>query len=296
MVNTSLVDPASMKMANLAYTGSQSYTAWLPRAGVNLRLGSEQNVFASYNQGYLPGGFNHFQMSNVLADASFGPQTNHVLELGYKLQSGAAMLNASAYWMAIKNIQSMVMLPGSRFLAGNLSGATSQGLELDGQWNLSGTATGGWQLDGRLAYTRARYDDDARYQGADVGGKRVEKTPDFGAALGLAYGMAAPAWAGGGRINARVEAQGLGQRAVDPGNQALLSAAHWFNARLALENKRWGLELGARNLSDRTVVLGALNLSSLPGVEPGSYGRQLMAGRELSLRLSFALGLSLIHI
>ncbi|MBB4846152.1 outer membrane receptor protein involved in Fe transport [Paucibacter oligotrophus] len=286
IVNTVLADPASGSLAQLAYAGRQTFTAWLPRSGVNLRLGPTQNVYASYNQGYLPGGFNHFQMSNVLADASFGPQRNHVLEAGYKLQTGELALNATAYWMKIADIQSMVMLPGARFLAGNLSGAHSKGLELDGQWT---PGPEGWQLDGRLAYTQARYDAGALYQGRDVGGLRIERTPDFSASLGLGYGLAAPTWAGGGRLSARLEANALGKRAVDPSNTAILSASHWFNARLALENRRWGLELGLRNLTDATVVAGAINLSNMPGIAPGTYGRQLMAGRELSLRLNFAL-------
>ncbi len=114
-------------------------------------------MFASASEGYKSGGFSD-RIESPAAPISYGAETNNTFELGMKgtFLDGAMNANLTLFNMQIEDMQVAAIVPGSAgdFTVTNAAEATSEGLEVEVDWQLSDSTV----IGGNLAFTDAVYD------------------------------------------------------------------------------------------------------------------------------------------
>ena len=257
--------------------GSEDEEAVLPKLGLSYQLDNNNALFASYSKGVLSGGFNELQSNPSSGDAAgayFKPQYNDSFEVGYKGYFKALRLSASVFYMDIEDIHTYVTGPTLNFVAGNLKGAESSGMELELRYAFNPH----WSLDTVLGYTDAEYKSGSVSNGQDVSGNTVEKTPEFSSLVGINYNL--------GPWYSRLETHYQGSYYFDHLNSKQVDSAYEINARAGWRQGKLELFVYGRNLTDETNVTTVFDISSLAG--PGMVNRGLNQPRTLGAGLSYS--------
>lgn len=159
----------------------KSWTTFLPKAALSYKLTDDWTAYASYSQGYMPGGFNYIAMEGTAEDNSFEPQRSINYELGVKGALEGFRVAASVFRMDIKDIHVFKAI-GTMFVSDNANKAHSQGAELELTW----LPVDEIEVSGAFGFIDAKYDD---YDTGTVkfDGKKIEQTPSHTARVGAAY-------------------------------------------------------------------------------------------------------------
>ncbi|WP_262695666.1 TonB-dependent receptor [Kordiimonas aquimaris] len=144
------------------------------RVAADYDVSDDVLLYASFSTGYKSGGINQVSIP-ALTNPVFAPETVEALEVGLKSQllDRRLQFNTSVYRNKYNDLQFQVFgLSGPE--AFNADGATVQGFEIEvvalpAEW---------LQFDGSLGYTDATFDDQI-VQGQQLGGNRVQRTPEF---------------------------------------------------------------------------------------------------------------------
>ncbi len=168
------------------------------RLALDYNVSDDVLLFGSFSTGYKSGGINQVAIP-ALTNPVFAPETVKALEVGLKsrLADGRLQFNTSIYRNEYDDLQFQVFgLSGPE--AFNASGATVQGIEVEivsllNEW---------LQFDGSLGYADAKFDNQI-VQGVQLGGNRVQRTPEFTYNAGLTGNWELDG--GNGRIRARAE-------------------------------------------------------------------------------------------
>jgi iron complex outermembrane receptor protein len=148
----------------LAYTpngdtwrcGTESWSAWQPRAVVNYYFGQEILTYASISRGYKAGGFT--KMGDGLAD--FDPEYIWNYELGLKstLWEGRMRLNSALFYYEYTDLQVNGLVPDAsginKAVIQNAGEASGTGIEVD----MLVSASDRIMINAAFAYTEAEYD------------------------------------------------------------------------------------------------------------------------------------------
>lgn len=167
------------------FQGEKSWDVFLPKFALSYGISNAWNAYASYSQGYMPGGFNFFAMGGTEEDNSFEPQQSTNYEIGIKGSLDRLRVNASLFYMDIEDIHVYKAI-GNMYLTDNAKKAHSQGVELDLTYRLTETI----ELSGAAGIIQAEYDD---YDAGDAGdgisydGENIENTPSHTFRFGVAY-------------------------------------------------------------------------------------------------------------
>lgn len=152
-------------------SASQSETAVTPRFGISYQATPRNLFYGTVAKGFRPGGAQPVQPSTcndqlvalgyVGADGKASSPTTYdsdtvwSYEIGSKNRIGRVQLDASAYYIKWKNIQSSVSLSTCvQNIIDNLDSATSKGLDLQVQW----AAFDGLLLSSAIGYNKSSFD------------------------------------------------------------------------------------------------------------------------------------------
>lgn len=161
--------------------GEETWNEFIPKIALSYKLNKDWTSFASITKGYLPGGFNFYNMSNNINEALFKPQTSTNYEIGIKGSFQDTILSVSAFRMDIKDIH-VFKVQGPKWLTDNAERALSQGIELEARHFINDN----WEVSASIGFTDAKY---KKYDAgnANYNGQNIQNTPEYTANVGLAY-------------------------------------------------------------------------------------------------------------
>ena len=135
---------------------SRSEDNFSPSFGLEWRASDDLLVFLNASQGYKSGGFSD-RVESQTGPIDYDPETNDTLELGLKgtFLDGAMTANVTAFHMDIKDMQLASATPALSFEVTNAGRATSQGVELELDWQLSDR----FRMGANFAWTDAEFDE-----------------------------------------------------------------------------------------------------------------------------------------
>lgn len=221
--------------------GSKTWNAFLPKAALSYDLSPRWKSWVSVAKGYMPGGFNYFPSSPVVADNRFEPQTSTNYEAGIRSDFGRLYLSASLFYMDIKDIHVYSYdTNGLVFVTSNAGKGTSKGAELEASYLL----TDRLEISGALGLTRATYD---KYPDPSINGNKVEKTPAYTARLGLQYTSPSGFY---GRIDVRSQ----GKRYFNPENTLVQGAYTIADIKAGYKKGQWDIYAYVRNLTNKDYI------------------------------------------
>ncbi len=221
--------------------GDKSWSAFLPKVALSYDLTPNWKSYVSVAKGYLPGGFNYYPSSPVVADNRFEPQTSTNYEAGIRSDSGRLYLSASLFYMDIKDIHVYSYdTNGLVFVTSNAGRGTSKGAELEASYLL----TDEWEVSTALGLTDATYDE---YPDPSINGNKIEKTPSYTARIGLKY-------TAGSGFYGRADLRGQGKRYFNPENTLVEDAYATLDLKAGYEEGPWNVYAYVRNLTDEDYV------------------------------------------
>ena len=162
---------------------SENWKVFLPKAALSYKLNNNWTTYASYSEGYMPGGFNFFASSGTVEDNTFEPQRSKNYEIGVKGRMDRLRMAASIFYMDIEDIHVFKTPQPGIYVTDNADSAHSQGIELELGYRL----TDNIELTGALGLIEAEYDTYDAGGGVSYDGEKIENTPSYTANIGVAY-------------------------------------------------------------------------------------------------------------
>ena len=141
---------------NADRTESRSENDFSPSIGFEYQATDDVMAFFNASQGYKSGGFSD-RVESQTGRIDYDPESNTTYELGFKgtFRGGAMNANVTAYHMDIEDMQLASATSSLGFEVTNAGQATSQGIELEMDWQL----TDRYRMGGNLAVTNAEFDE-----------------------------------------------------------------------------------------------------------------------------------------
>lgn len=285
----------------IGLTNSQKRTekALSGTAKLAYRFSPELMTYASYSRGYKSGGFNLDRVAFPYAAGnanSLQPVLNtrfpgefvDSFELGFKstLADRRVFLNAAAFYQDFTDYQ-LNAFNGFFFSVFPVPEVTSKGIDADILWRPSRSFT----LQGGVTYADTRYSEKNRAllsltpSTARLPGERLNLAPLWSASLSATHELPL----GGGlvlRSNANMRYSSSYNAGTDLNPLKLQKSYAVINARIGIgdEDKSWGVELWANNLTDKLYMQNAFDAPFQSGSinaflgAPRTYGVTLRAG------------------
>ncbi len=159
----------------------KTWNTFLPKAALAWFLSDKYTAYASFSQGYMPGGFNYFSSGGGADENTFNPQKSTNYEVGIKADHDTWRFNLAAFYMDITDIH-IYKAFGSVYMTDNADKAHSFGAELETTW----LPIKGLEVNVAVSLMKAEYDD------FDLGvvkldGKDMEGAPTHSLRLGVCY-------------------------------------------------------------------------------------------------------------
>ncbi len=133
----------------------KTWNTFLPKVALAWFISDKYTAYASFSQGYMPGGFNYFSMSGGAEENTFKPQKSTNYEVGIKADHDKWRFNLAAFYMDITDIH-IYKSPAPRiFETDNADKAHSLGTELEATW----LPVNGLELSAAVSVMQAEYDD-----------------------------------------------------------------------------------------------------------------------------------------
>ncbi|WP_144097943.1 TonB-dependent receptor [Croceicoccus sediminis] len=299
-----LIDPSDPTQVVEPGVVKKTWTDFSPEITVSWKPNDSSNIFASYKEGFLSGGYNTSAVTWVDGvDTSYDPEEIKGFEVGYKaaLFDRALNISLAAYHYKIAGLQVTNFVNGQSRLE-NAAGVKVKGFEFDFNYR---TALPGLVLRGALAYNDGKYTSfptapcyagQTEIQGCDVAasnqdlsGKELLNAPDWTLSGGIDYQV--PVGDNldmGFSLDAQHTSSYLGNINSNPdGRQpayTLLNSA----LRLSDADERWELAVIGKNLTDKRYWSNSYD-GQFSGGAPGSgipadITASVSRGREIWLR------------
>ncbi|HWW58554.1 MAG TPA: TonB-dependent receptor [Sphingopyxis sp.] len=263
------------------------------------RFSPELMTYASYSRGYKAGGFNLDRVAFPYAagnptslqpvlDTSFPGEFVDSFELGFKstLADRRLYLNAAAFYQDYTDYQ-LNAFNGFFFSVFPVPEVTSKGVDADILWRPSSAFT----LQGGITYADTRYSEKNRAllsltpSTANLPGERLNLAPLWSASLSATHELPL----GGGlllRSNANMRYSSPYNAGTDLNPLKLQKSYAVINARIGIgdEDKSWGVELWANNITDKLYMQNSFDAPFQSGSinaflgAPRTYGITLKAG------------------
>ena len=292
-----------------------------PEVTLTWRPDSRHTVFLAYKTGYKSGGFgltSPLQVTTVLGDIDFGPETAEGFELGGKgvFHDGRLRLNAAAFAYDFSDLQVNTYDPARIAYTINNAGTLEQrGFEVDGTF----AVTDQLSIRGAVAYVDARYknfvgqcysyafpvgvtratavpppncsfvDTTRLTLQQDFNGQPPARSPEWAGNAGFTWDAPVGSYMLSFNGDAFYSGEYNASEAKSPG--AVQDAFWRINASVRLEplDGDWTLQLVGRNLTDEYYLQYAADRTGGNSV-PGAFGEQrgvVSRGREVALVLSY---------
>lgn len=289
----------------------RTFDDFSPEFTVAWRPDNKANLYASYKEGFLSGGF-QTGSGNLALDQSYDQQVVKGFEGGFKsvLLDGALRTNIAAYTYKITGQQVTITVGGAQFTS-NAASSRTKGVEFDFNWT---SPIEGLSFRGGAAYNRARYLSFPNaqcyagqtvtmgcrlYNGSfsqDLSGQRVVRSPQWGTFIGSTFEAKDDH---GRTFGLSTDANySSGSYAEATNKPASFQKAYWlWDATAFVRNGPFEVALIGRNLTDTRYALrtidaiftGSANATRTQGVLADTIG-SVSRGREIWLRLSYSFG------
>ena len=249
-----------------AYTKRLRYTELLPMASVSLDVTENLTAYASWSQGYLPGGFNVFSASSK-ETSSYNPEYSTNYELGLKTHwlDGGLHASLAAFHADIHDKQVREEVPSAgvgSWKFTNSAKAHTSGVELE----VRAYPFEGWELRGGVGYARSEIDDwTVSTPGGgrkDYSGNRLPWAPDLTWHMGVGYAHPSGFFA-------QAEYLGSGTRYFDAENTLSDAGYGMANLRIGYRGDHLAVTLWGKNLCDTRYVTKKLVARGNTIVEDG---------------------------
>jgi iron complex outermembrane receptor protein len=265
---------------NVAQFEDARFSAFTPKAGLNLTLTDEAFLYVSASKGFKSGGFNPGSYQND----PFKPEKIWALELGAKLLAldRRLRLNAAAFHYDYTDLQ-VQDVENNNVTIRNAAEARVQGLELESAWRV----TPSLELDASATWLNAEFTEgallDPKFPQLGVqalDGRQLPRAPDLKAAVGAQYDfrMGAP-----GDFALRVDFSWQDETYFTAFNVGEVSEGSygWLKARVryTAPSTAWSIAAFVDNATDEDVatskiyngdIIGSMVVGSL--APPRTYG------------------------
>ncbi len=229
----------------------KTWNTFLPKAALAWFISDKYTTYASFSQGYMPGGFNYFSMSGGADENTFEPQKSTNYEIGIKADHDTWWLNMTAFYMDITDVH-IYKSVGNLSLADNADKAHSLGIEIEAAW----MPFKGLELSMGGSLMEALYDD------YDLGNKKLdgenmEGTPNHSLHFSINYHLSSG-------LYSRANVRHVGNvHYYDDAAKDLqkVDAYTLVDIRLGWLQERWDVYAFAHNLFDEEYIN---NFSSSP--------------------------------
>ena len=252
------------------YTDRGAYSAWTPKAVVEVQAAPDTFVYASASRGFKSGGFNP---STPVAGRGFNPEFAWSYETGVKttVAEGRLRLNAAAFYTDYQDLQVQAFTGFGVLDISNPASATITGIEIEA----AARPAAGLEILTSFSALDATYD---RYIAAaaggvtaDVAGHRLNNAPAWSGSHSIVYDVnsfkaGTITLRGDVSWQSRVFFSAFNDAIETQGGYALLQMRAGFQP----PNRRWELAIYARNLANREYITGtATFLVNSIGGRPG---------------------------
>lgn len=230
--------------------GTATFSEFQPKIQLSFAASDELNLFATYAEGFRPGGFNTLANSPEVQFASrFESETLSNFELGAKYRSPAenVFVNFAAFYIDYEGQQFFLFDPlGSQALI-NADESYIAGAELELAWNPGS----GWILSGAYGFTESEIEKIAQAPGLNVSvddiiGREVPNAPVYSLNLAADYQRELGAYLFDGRVE--YERRGTTWFTID--NLDFQEPYGIFNLRASLARGDWALTVFVNNVLD----------------------------------------------
>ncbi len=224
----------------------KTWNTFLGKAALAWFIDDNYTAYTSLSQGYMPGGFNFFAMSEKEEANTFDPQKSINYEIGIKANHDTWRFNLAAFYMDITDIHIYKSEGTGIYLTDNADKAHSIGVELETTW----LPIKGLELSAAVSLMQAEYDDYDLGSGVTLDGKDMEGAPDNTLRLSAAYHHPSG-------VYGRADVRHVGNvHYYDDGAKILQKADAYTlaNLRLGWLYKNWDIYAFARNLTDEEYI------------------------------------------
>ncbi|CCK82341.1 TonB-dependent receptor [Desulfobacula toluolica] len=218
-----------------AYDIDEDWGAFLPKGVLSWKINEDAMIYASVAKGYLAGGLHAYETDKE--SAKFDEQTSIDYEIGTKTSwlDDRLFLNATLFYMDIKDMHVYSMTEFYIFVASNAGAAHSKGIEIEAK----ARPVKGVDLTAQLGWIDAEYDDYNNYTG-----NRIQRTPEYTLNLAAQYRHASGFFVRG-------EMQGNGKTYYDDANTDSQKSYEIFNIKAGYESSGWALSVYCKNIFDK---------------------------------------------
>lgn len=221
-------------------------TVALPKLALGVVPAPGHYLYASYAQGYKPGGFNHHSSNEFEARSGYDVERANQYEIGWRGQWQGVSAGATVFRTDLTD-QQVVENRVQGQITTNAARSHSQGVELE----VAVQATRALQVKANAGYVRAVFDE-YRNRGIDYAGRQFPNTPKGSAGFSLRY-------APGGAWEANASLARIGGSSLFPGTEVHNPAYTMLNASLAYRAGPWEWRLYGKNLLDASNFTRALD-------------------------------------
>lgn len=229
--------------------GTQSKTEFLPRLSLSYFINDDQHLYATFSEGFEPGGFNLTNFGGVNELFGYGAERTTNYELGYKARFGRSLIFTSAVFLidyTDRQFELQTTDPSGQIVEGILNAGDSRqyGAEFDVTWFvdefLTLTAGGG--------FVEAEWKEGTILpDGRDISGLRPPYMKDSSLVLAADYDRPiSPDW----NIMGRVQLSYNGAFQTDLGNEFHNPAYTLVNLRAGLARDNLEFAVNVENLFD----------------------------------------------
>lgn len=261
------------------FAESARFSAWTPRASIQMRASPNTFAYVSATRGFKSGGFN--PAAREKGKAGFGPEFAWSYEGGLKhaMAGGRIHANTSLFYTDYQDLQVQSFLaPGVPEIS-NAGAATIRGIEVE----VAATPGHGLRVVGHVSRLEATYDRYAarRPGGAtgDAAGNTLNNAPEWSGSASAVYEFAVRQF---GTATARGDVSWQSRVFFTPFNefpetQSPYGLVH-LRAGFEPPSRRWEIAVYVRNAGSTGYVTGTANVaipafSARPG-EPRHWGTQ----------------------
>ncbi len=224
------------------YGKDTSFTEFLPMASLSWDITGNLTTYATWSQGYLPGGFNVFSASNE-NNFYYKPEYSTNYEVGLKTNwlDNKLLANVSFFYSRISDKQVREEDPSGgvgTWKFTNSAKASSTGAEFE----LKAYPLAGLELRGGIGYARSVIDD-WKAGGKDYGGNHLPWAPELTYNLGIGYTHTSGFFA-------QADFFGSGKQYFDAENALSDSGYKTLNLQVGYRGENWELSVWGKNVFD----------------------------------------------
>ncbi|GAK84008.1 TonB-dependent receptor [Vibrio ponticus] len=246
-------------VSSTSYQERLSQTKWLPKASLSYKVASNRNLYLTYSEGYLPGGFN-YASAQSLNSFSYDAETSQNIEIGGKMRAlnNKLYLDAALFYTKTKDKQINDLLPGFVQTISNAAQTSSYGLEVSARYQL----TTDLDLFTNLGALNTNADEyltnsfnGSAFVANDLAGNDLPLAPKFTYSLGVDYSPS-KGWF------ANLHAAGRSKLYFDANNQLEHPASVTVDASVGYKFNHVTLALVADNVFDEVIYSRAVNTAA----------------------------------